>query len=196
MAELVENDKDKFPNSRVGKSNFLTSIRDFKPDGVRLGVERVSKVFSVKQEPKKAQIMVEFCIMDDMPKCRLYELDEDGEYKIHIDEITGKKDKDIVLEEVHESDVLMFPMFLPCGKPKKITNDAKLTFYPTSSAYPLFRLALQNAGALPTDMGDKAFATTQEELKDALEGFIFLAKCEEIRGKFNYERMQVEMAEL
>ena len=47
MAELVENDKDKFPNSRVGKSNFLSSIRDFKPEGVRVGVERVSKIFPI-----------------------------------------------------------------------------------------------------------------------------------------------------
>ena len=90
----------------------------------------------------------------------------------------------------------MFPIFLPCGKPKKMANDSPLTFYPTSSAYPLFKFALINAGELPKDMGDKAFSTTQEELKNALEGLIFLAKCEEIKGKFNYMRLQVEEAEL
>ena len=84
---------------------------------------------------------------------------------------------------------------MPCGKPKEITNEADLTFYPTSSAYPLFRLALQNAGELPSDMGDKPFSTTQEELKDALEGFEFIGKCEEIKGKYNYMRLQAELAD-
>jgi len=196
MAGILQEDDKKFPNSRIGKTQFLTSIRDFEPNGVKLGIERVSKIFPVKQEPSKAQMMVEFCVMSDMAKARLFELDEEGEYITEMDELSGKELRKIVLEPIKADDVVLFPMFFPCGKPKKMENDATLTFYPTSSAYPLFRLALQNAGELPMDMGDKAFTTTQEELKDALEGFIFLAKCEEIKGKYNYMRMQVEEAEL
>lgn len=195
MATIVENDKEKFPNAKIGKTPFLSSVRDFNPDGVKLGVERVSKIFPVKQEPEKAQMMVEFCIMQDM-KCRVYKLDEDGEYVTKRDELTGKDMKELEIAEIKESDVELFPMFLPCGRPKEMTNEADLTFYPTSSAYPLFKLALQNAGELPESMGDKPFVTTQEELKDALEGLIFLAKCEEIKGKFQYMRMQCELAEL
>ena len=41
-------------------------------------------------------------------------------------------------------------------------------------------------------MGDKPFATNQVELKEALEGFTFLGKCEEIKGKYHYVRLQVE----
>ena len=194
IVESVDGDK-KFPNSRVGKTQFLTSIRDFAPDGVLLGVERVSKIFPVKQDVEKAQMTVELTILGDMEKCRLFELDEDGEYVMVNDELTGKEDKKIVLEPVKADDLVSFPIFLPCGRPKEITNEADLTFYPTSSAYPLFRLALQNAGELPSDMGDKPFSTTQEELKDALEGFEFLAKCEEIKGKYNYMRLQAELAD-
>ena len=194
IVESVDGDK-KFPNSRVGKTQFLTSIRDFAPDGVLLGVERVSKIFPVKQDVEKAQMTVELTILGDMEKCRLFELDEDGEYVMVNDELTGKEDKKIVLEPVKADDLVSFPIFLPCGKPKEITNEADLTFYPTSSAYPLFRLALQNAGELPTDMGDKPFSTTQEELKDALEGFEFIGKCEEIKGKYNYMRLQAELAD-
>ena len=195
MAKIVEATEgdNKFPNSRVGKTPFLTSIRDFKPDGVKLGIERVSRVFPVKQEPEKAQLTVEFCIMDNMDKCRLYELNEDGDYIEVVDELTGKKSKKMVIESISEDDLVMFPMFLPCGKPKEITNEAELIFYPTASAYPLFKLALQNAGELPKDMGNKPFSTTQEELKDALEGFTFLGKCEEIKGTYNYVRLQAEM---
>ena len=194
MAKYVDtNENSKFPNARIGKTPFLSSIRDFAPDGILLGVERVSKLFPVKQDMEKAQIMVEFTIMSDMEKCRCYELDEDGEYVTIKDELTGKDQKKLVLEPIKADDLVSFPIFLPCGKPKEITNDADLTFYPTSSAYPLFKLALVESGDLPSDMTDKAFATTQEELKSALEGFTFIGKCEEIKGKFNYMRLQAEM---
>ena len=194
MAKIVEaNDgENKFPNSRLGKTEFLTSIRDFKPDGVKVGVERLSRVFASTQDPKKAQVTGELVVMDDMDKCRLYELDDDGNYVIIKDELTGKENKKIVLEKIESSDLITFPMFFPCGKPKEISNEAELTFYPTSSAYPLFKLALQEAGELPEDMDDKPFVTTQEELKEALEGFTFIAKTEEIKGKYHYFRMVAE----
>lgn len=195
MAKIVEQDKEKFPNSRILKTPFLSSIRDFQPEGVKMGIERVSRLFAVKQEPTKAQIMVEMFPMEDMAKCRVCEL-EDGEYVEIVDEITGKKEKKLTIDSIKAEDIELFPVFMPCGKPKEISNEAELTFYPTSSAYPLFKLALQNSGGLPEDMVNKPFVTTQEELKDALEGFIFIAKCEEIKGKFNYMRMQVEKAEL
>ena len=195
MANVVEQkDGDKkFPNARIGKTPFLSSIRDFAPDGILLGVERVSRVFPVKQDPKKAQMMVEFMIMQDVDKMRCYVLDDDGDYVTIKDELTGKDQKKLSIEKISEEECVTFPMFMPCGSPKEISNEADLTFYPTSSAYPLFRLALQEAGELPADMGDKAFSTTQEELKEVLEGFIFLGKCEEIKGKYNYMRLQAEM---
>ena len=196
MASILKEDNDKFPNPRILKTPFLSSIRDFKPEGVKMGIERVSKLFAVKQEPSKAQMMVEMFPMEDMEKCRVCELDEEGNYVEVVDEITGKKERKLTIGSIKADDIELFPMFMPCGKPKEISNEADLTFYPTSSAYPLFKLALQNAGGLPEGMDNKPFVTTQEELKDALEGFIFIAKCEEIKGKFNYMRMQVEKAEL
>lgn len=196
MAQYVEmNEESKFPNSRVGKTEFLTSIRDFAPDGVLLGIERVSRIFPLKQDPEKAQMMVEFMVMSDMTKCRLFELDENGDYITIKDEITGKEQKKIVLEPVKEDDLLTFPMFFPCGKPDEFTNEVDLKFYPVSSAYPLFKLALINAGGLPKDMGDKPFITNQEELKEALEGFTFKGKCEEIKGTYHYFRLDAELVE-
>ena len=193
MASVVDNDGDnKFPNPKIGKTQFLTSVRDFAPDGVLLGVERVSKVFPSSQEPTKAQIMLELTILSDMEKCRVFDMDDDGEYITKMDELTGREERVIKLEPISKDDLESFPIFLPCGKPKKITNDADLTFYPTSSAYPLFKLALMEAGELPENMGNKAFATTQEELKEALEGFSFIGKCEEIKGKYNYMRLLAE----
>lgn len=193
MASVVEaNEDSKFPNSRFGKTEFLTSIRDFCPDGVQLGVEKVSRLFPTPQNPEKGQVAVEFTIMSDMPKSRLFALDENGEYILQKDELTGKESRKIVLEEVKGDDLETITLFLPCGTPKEISNEADLTFYPSSSAYPLFKLALQEAGELPEDMGNKPFATTQEELKEALEGFTFIGKCEEIKGTYHYFRLQAE----
>jgi hypothetical protein len=193
MASVVENEGDnKFPNPKIGKTQFLTSVRDFAPDGILLGIERVSKVFPSSQEPTKAQIMLEMTILSDMEKCRVFDMDDDGEYITKMDELTGREERVIKLEPISKDDLVSFPIFLPCCKPKKISNDADLTFYPTASAYPLFKLALMEAGELPENMGNKAFATTQEELKEALEGFSFIGKCEEIKGKYNYMRLLAE----
>lgn len=194
MAKIVEvsDGNNKFPNSIFSKTHFLTSIRDFKPDGVKMGVEKVSRVFPVKQDPKKAQVAVELCIMDDMDKCRVFVLDDEGEYVLNKDELTGEESRKITIKPIKKEDLEMFTIFLPCGTPETVDNEADLTLYPTSSAYPLFKVALQEAGELPEDMGDKPFVTNQIELKEALEGFTFLGKCEEIKGKYNYVRLQVE----
>lgn len=194
MAEVFEqNDGDKkFPNSRLSKTNFLTSVRDFAPDGVLLGIERVSKIFPSAQDPKKAQLTVEAVIMSDMEKCRLFALDDDGEYIMVKDELTGNESRKMVLEPVSKDDLISFPIFFPCGYPDEMTNEAELKFYPTSSAYPLFKLALQEADELPKDMPDKPFKTIQEELKEVLEGFTFIAKCKEVKGKFNYLQLLAE----
>ena len=194
MAEIVDiqDGDNKFPNSRIGKTPFITSIRDFAPSGVLLGIERVSRVFPVKQDPEKAQISLEVTIMGDMEKVRMYELDDEGEYITIKDELTGKEARKLVLEPVKGEDLMTFPMFLPCGKPKEITNEAELTFYPKSSAYPLFKFALQQAGELPEKMPSKPFKTTQEELKECLEGLTFIGKCEEIKGTYNYVRLIAE----
>ncbi|MBP5421713.1 MAG: hypothetical protein J6Y78_04625 [Paludibacteraceae bacterium] len=196
MASIVLENDNKFPKSRILKTPFLSSIRDFKPDGLKVGIERVSRLFPVKQEEGKAQMMVELVPLEDMEKCRVAVLDDDGEYVMVKDELTGKDQKKLEIAEIKESDVELFPIFFPCGKPEEITNEADLIFYPTSSAYPLFKFALQNAGELPKKMETKPFKTNQVELKEALEGLIFIAKCEEIKGKFNYMRLDVEPAEL
>ena len=197
MAELVDiqDGDNKFPNSRIGKTPFITSIRDFAPDGVLLGIERVSRVFPVKQDPEKAQLMLELVIQGDMEKLRMYVLDDDGEYINMKDELTGKEARKLVIEPVKGEDLVTFPMFLPCGKPKEITNEAELIFYPKSSAYPLFKFALQQAGELPAKMPSKPFKTTQEELKECLEGLQFIGKCEEIKGTYNYVRLIAEPVE-
>ena len=48
---------------------------------------------------------VEFTLMSDMPKSRLFALDENGEYIMQKDELTGKESRKIVLEEVKGDDL-------------------------------------------------------------------------------------------
>ena len=114
MAKIVNsNDKDsKFPNSILGKSPFLTSVRDFCPDGVKLGIESVSKVFPNPQAPKKAQMAIELVVMSDMEKCRCYVLDDDGEYITIKDELTGKEARKLELKSISSDDVVYLAKYI------------------------------------------------------------------------------------
>ena len=122
---------------------------------------------------------------------KIFKWRKKGEYITIKDELTGKEARKLELKSISSDDLVIFPMFMPCGKSSEIDNESDLTFYPSSSAYPLFKKALQNAGELPEDMGNKPFITNQVELKNALEGYTFVGGCESIRGIYNYERLIV-----
>lgn len=212
MAKIYEgsNDED-FPLSPYGHSAFLTSIRDFENAegekwnecGITLGVEKVGNLFTTNN--KKAQMVVELVVLEDMPKVRQHVVakDKDGnplknkagkQYHVkEIDDLTGDERKKIVIGEIKKEDLITIPFFFNCGNPKSFENNTELIFFNKSSAYPLFKYALIKDGQLPEDMGDKPFTTTQEELSDALEGLRFKAKCQTIKGKDStYNRLIVE----
>ena len=210
MAEIYQGDSDDFPLSPYGHSVFLTSVRDFERDGkknnpVCLGVEKVGNLFANKKG--KAQIVLEMVCLSDMPKVRHHVVAVDDEGKpLHdkngkqyhvkeIDEITGDERKKIVIGSIKKEDMVTIPFFFACGKPKEISNEAELVFFPKSSAYPLFKYALIENEGLPKDMGDKPFTTTQEELAEALEGLKFKAVCETIKGEMTYNRLKPVVSE-
>lgn len=203
MAKIFEAEDEEFPLSPYGHSAFLTSLRDFENAegekwsevGYHLGVEKVGNLFG--KQGDKAQLVVELMALEDMPKVRHHIVVRDKKtkkqvHKKEIDDITGDERKVIKIGELKKSDQVIIPFFFNCGKPKEISNDAELIFFSKSSAYPLFKHALIEAGELPADMGDKPFTTTQEELKEALEGLDFYAVCETIKGKeTKYNRLAI-----
>lgn len=191
MAEPLADTKtgDKvFPQEPCDKNLLLASIRKYKPDGVVLGVEKMI-------EPKerdygngaKANLNVIFSIIGSMDQCILYELDDDGQ-KIKVeDEITGEEKNKIYVGDGNLCTVF-FPFYADIRKADGedgFDENTTLIIKPKTASYSFFREALIDAGGLPEDMKVQAFATTFKELKEACEGWEFLAKMETIKGRSN-----------
>ena len=187
MAQLMEEtngDGAKFPKEPCDKNLLLSSLSSFREEGVVLGVE---KVLTPKRRDygngPKANINIVFTIVGSMPKCRLYELDEDGQYIPYEDEMTGEKRNKVYIDD-GQLKTVYFPFYADIGKDEEGLDDNTLLIVkPGTSSYSFFKEALVDMGELPTYMGRQAFSTNFGELKEALEGWEFLGKQETIKGK-------------
>lgn len=188
MAKIIENNNEKFPQVPLDKNLLLTSIRDFKPEGVKLGVEKVSRPFMTKYG--KVQMTVILCVMEEMEKCRMYELDDESQYIMVKDDLTGEENKKI---KIHRCELEMAKFFfsLNCDAEDEVDENTEVRVYPASGAYPLFRAALIEADELP-EKTKAPFVTTGAELKEALEGFEFIGKYARKKGKYTFDYLEVE----
>ena len=188
MVQIVEESESKvFPKDPLDKKWLLSSIRDFAPEGIGLGVEKVSKPF--KTSFGKVMMTVQFCILDEMPKCRMYELDEEGQYIMVKDELTGEENPKIKIDDGHLA-MCTFFFGVTCDA-KEVDEETPFTVYPTSGAYPVFSAALIENGDLPPEAKGKAFTCNGNEIKEALEGFKFTGKSAKSKGKFKFEYLDV-----
>lgn len=188
MANIIlESESKVFPKDPLDKKLLLSSIRDFVPDGVKLGVEKVSKPF--RTSFGKVMVTVQLCIMDEMEKCRMYELDDEGQYIMIKDELTGEESPKIKIDSGYLAMCTLF-LGVTCDA-KDLDEETEFKVFPTSGAYPLFCSALIAADELPEDAKGKAFTTTGNELKEALEGFEFTGKSAKSKGKFKFEYLDV-----
>ena len=186
MAELVKDEggDKKFPKEPVDKELLLSSLRDYKKDGVAIGVEKVI-------EPKlnaygKVTISTILTIIGSMPKCRQYILDEEGQYTFYIDDKTGDERRDIKVDDGQLCTVF-FP-FYAVPKGDGLDENTTLLITPGTSSYSFFKCAFISAEELPSDMGEQAFTTNFKELKEVLDGFTFIGKYAVggSKRKFNY----------
>jgi len=188
MAKIIEDSESKvFPKDPLDKKLLLSSIRDFCPDGLSLGVEKVSRLFVTSFG--KTQMTVQLCVLGEMPKCRMYELDEEGQYIMVKDDLTGDENPKIKIDDGHLAMCTLF-LGVNCDE-KEPDDDTEFTVYPTSGAYPLFSSALIENGDLPAEAKGKAFSSTANELREALEGFEFTGKSAKSKGKFKFEYLDV-----
>lgn len=194
MAELVNDEKSSkkvFPKEPCDKKLLLGSIKDYQPDGVVLGTEKV--INPRKNAYGKISINLIFTILGSMPKCRLYNLDEDGQYQEIMDERSGEKRMDIIVDD-GQLKTVFFPFYAdPSPKDAELDENMGLLVKPGTSSYPLFKMALINAEELPADMGNQSFKTTFSELKEALEGFEFLGKYAVGGSKNKFDYLDVEL---
>ena len=154
MAQIIQEEQgDKvFPREPCDKNLILQSIKKHQPDGVMMGVEKV--IDAKKNNFGKVTIPVIFTITGEMPKCILYELDDDGQYVEYEDEITGEKKRKLKIDDGQLATVF-FPFYANI-KQGEDGLDENTTLIITPD-----------------------FA----ELKECLDGFVFLGKYEVIKGK-------------
>ncbi len=189
MAKIVETEKGSFPKDPMDKKLLFASIKRFKPEGVTLGGEKVSKLY--RTSFGKVQMTVQVRWMEKI-KTLQYDLDEEGQYIEVEDEFGDKKRKFSVISE-EDSEMALTTLFMNVNVPDDVELDenTEFTVYPTSGTYPLFKAALQEWGELPEDMGNQAFSSNPKEIKEALEGFEFVGKVSKSHGKFKFEYLDV-----
>jgi len=191
MVQLEQEEKKVFPKEPVDKELLLGSLRDYAKDGVVMGVEKVI-------EPRlntygKVTINTVFTIVGEMPKCRQYILDEDGQYTYYVDDKTGEERRDIKVDDGQLCTVF-FP-FYAVPKGEGLDENTKLLITPGTSSYSFFRTAFIDAGELPADMENQAFSTNFAELKEVLEGFEFVGKYAVGGSKRKFAYLQCERVE-
>ena len=190
MPKIVEEEKKVFPKEPIDKDLLLGSIRDFQPNGVVMGVEKVI-------EPKrnmygKVTISAILTIIGNMEKCRKYILDGEGQYTMYHDEKTGEERRDIEVADANLCTVF-FP-FYAVPKGEGLDEDTPLLITPGTSSYSFFNTAFINAEEL-TPKHDKAFETTVAELKEVLNDFTFKGMYAEGGTKRKFPYLKCELVE-
>lgn len=182
MAQFIEQEETKvFPKEPCDKHLILQSIKKHQPEGVEMGVEKV--VTPKKNNFGKATIPAILTITGEMPKCILYELDENGQYVIEEDDITGEQKRKLKVDDGSLATVF-FPFYANIKDGEDgLDENTTLIITPGTSSYSFFREALIEGGELPSNVGRQSIATNFAELKECLEGFTFIGKYELIKGK-------------
>ena len=192
MATIEKSEGNKkFPREPIDKDLLLSSLRDYKKDGVVLGVEKVI-------EPKlnsygKVTINTVLTVIGSFEKCRKYILDDEGQYTFYVDDRTGEERRDI---EVGDGQLctVFFP-FYAVPKGEGLDENTTLLITPGTSSYSFFREAYIDAEELPVDMGNEAFSTNFKEMKEVLQGFEFRGKYAEGGNKRKFSFLKCERIE-
>ena len=166
-------------DSGITKKTFLSSILSWYPQGVSCHVEKVSKIFADKfsKVPEDRNIAITIKI-DEMEKCRMKELDDEGNPIQVENEFGEKQDKIIVGDATGKKVSLFFKL--------KLDEDDEMgdLFYVAnmSAFFPLLNHGCIKNGLVP-ESNLEGFAITYDEILDALDDLSFIAKSEKIEQK-------------
>lgn len=182
MVNLYNNENEDnertFAKNPITKTTFLTSLYDH-PEGIDCRCESISKIFPNPLNDSKPSFIANIKILDYMPRCKAYKVDEYGQY-IEIEDQLNRKQK--VLTEMQ-------------GQGQEISMNFNLKesdehfdeffVHKASSFYPLMRYALINAKAIPYDY-NQSFSVSYDEIKKYLVNLTFNATVKRITPeKFN-----------
>ena len=71
MATVIVQEKKVYPKDPMDKKLLLSTIKKYSPEGLHLGVEKVSKPY--KTQFNKVQVTVQLTVMDEIAKSLQYE---------------------------------------------------------------------------------------------------------------------------
>lgn len=167
---MVRINEEKKEADAVTSKLFLTSINSWYKEGIKVGVEKVSKLYPNKQDKNKRGVAVTLSILDEMDKCRARAIDDNGQVIMVEDEETG--------EEKPKMTTIQDPQEVTFFYNVRIEDEEKNEFSvnPKASCFPLFNFAFQATGDLPQD-NTKGFICDIDELKASLKGIEFMAKA-------------------
>lgn len=173
MVTLKEEAK-KFDKSDSGitKKTFLSSILSWYPQGVPCHVEQVSKVFSDFSDDPSICITIK---INEMDKCRMREIGEDGK-PIQIENEYGEK-KDKIIEG--DASGKKVPLFFKLRYDDEDDLGELFDISSWSAFFPLLNHGCIERELIP-EGNKKGFSITRDEIVDALEDLSFIAKSEKV----------------
>ena len=190
MAELMQEEKKTFPKEPCDKTLLLSSLKSYAKDGAEMGGEKLLQ--PRKNNFGKATRSAILTITGEMPKLRMYDLDEDGQYIMYEDEMTGEERRKIKIDDGQFA-TIFFPFYANIRDGEDgLDENTTLIITPGTSSYSFFKEALIDSGELPVDMGNQSFATNYAELKEAVEGFEFIGKYDVMGRQRKFPYLKVE----
>ncbi len=172
MVNLKEDKQSIKKDDAITKRTFLSSLLSWYPNGVPVNVDGISKIFADYSGDPSICITLE---IEEMDKCRMRDIGDDGKAIQIEDEFGEKRDKII------EGDVsgMKVPLFF---KLKYDEDDDMGDLFDISSWSAIFPLL--NYGCMERELiphgNKKGFSLTYEEIIESLEDLHFQAKSERV----------------
>lgn len=172
MVNLKEDKKSEKTDDAITKRTFLSSLLSWYPKGVPVNVDGISKIFSDFSGDPSICITLE---IEEMERCRMRDIGEDGK-AIQIEDEFGEKRDKIIEGDVSGMNV---PLFF---KLKYDDEDDMGELFDVSNWSAIFPLL--NYGCIERELvpggNQKGFSITYDEIVDALEDLSFIAKSERV----------------
>ena len=172
MVSLKEEKQSQKKDDAITKRTFLSSLLSWYPNGVPVVVDSISKIFSDYSGDPSICVTLE---IQEMEKCRMRKIGDDGK-AIQIEDEFGEKRDKIIVGDVSGKNV---PLFF---KLKYDEDDDMGDLFDISSWSAIFPLL--NYGCIVNEMipegNKKGFSINYDEILDALEDLSFIAKSERV----------------
>ena len=181
MVNLYDNNNDNeriYAKNPITKTTFLTSLYDH-PEGIDCRCESISKIFPNPLNDSKPSFIANIRILDYMPQCKAYQIDDDGQYVEILDQLSRKQKVLTTMNGQGQEVSMNFNL------KESDEHFDEFFIHKASSFYPLMRYALINANQIPYNY-NSSFSVSYDEIKKYLVGLTFNATVKRITPeKFN-----------